>query len=104
MQKILTSSDDSSVSAVLLSAGGGNANQAPAADKPAEGSAPAAGERNRAQQNRCWLGRQLPSYWAFATTKTNWLVFDIDMAKAAAKHMGVEVGFNPSTGPPKNQN
>ena len=94
MQKILTSLMTLSVSAVLLSACGGNANQAPAGDKPAEGSAPAAANTTVPSKIVIGLDDNFPPM-GFRDDKNELVGFDIDMAKAAAKHMGVEVEFKP---------
>ena len=94
MQKILTSLMTLSVSAVLLSACGGNANQAPAGDKPAEGSAPAAANETVPSKIVVGLDDNFPPM-GFRDDKNELVGFDIDMAKAAAKHMGVEVEFKP---------
>ena len=83
-----------SVSAVLLSACGGNANQAPASDKPAEGSAPAAANTTVPSKIVIGLDDNFPPM-GFRDDKNELVGFDIDMAKAAAKHMGVEVEFKP---------
>lgn len=100
MQKLLTSLLTFSASALLLSACGGNSNQTAApATSAASGeqtaSAPAQAD-NQTLPSKIVIGLDdnFPPM-GFRDEKNELVGFDIDMAKAAAQHLGVEVEFKP---------
>lgn len=100
MQKLLTSLLTFSASALLLSACGGNSNQTaapatPAASGEQTASAPAQAD-NQTLPSKIVIGLDdnFPPM-GFRDEKNELVGFDIDMAKAAAQHLGVEVEFKP---------
>ena len=100
MQKLFASLMTFSTAAVLLSACGGNTNQAAAPAAPASGaanttaSAPAADNQTLPSKIVVGLDDNFPPM-GFRDDKNELVGFDIDMARAAAKHMGIEVEFKP---------
>lgn len=95
MQKLFASLMTVSVSAMLLSACGGNSNQAAAPTTPASGtqaaSAPAAALPSKIVVG---LDDNFPPM-GFRDDKNELVGFDIDMARAAGAKMGIEMEFKP---------
>ncbi|UOO93285.1 amino acid ABC transporter substrate-binding protein [Vitreoscilla stercoraria] len=96
MQKLFASLMTVSVSAMLLSACGGNSNQTAAPTTPAASDTQAASAPAAALPSKIVVGLDdnFPPM-GFRNDKNELVGFDIDMARAAGAKMGIEMEFKP---------